>query len=90
MTWEIDFSIISFSTLVNFLSYKIKNSYSQDKLEFKEKVYYNKKKYMVSGYGLEIVNDIAEKYDGYIEIDKDEEEYSLSIVLNLSEKGSVI
>lgn len=75
----------------NFLSYKIKNSYSQDKHNLKEKVYYNKKKYIVSGYGLEIVNDIVEKYDGYIEIDKDEGEYSLSIVLNLSEKkGAVI
>lgn len=61
----------------NFRLYKIKNSYSQDKQNFKEKVYYNKKKYIVPGYGLEIANDIVEKCDGYINIDKYGEEYSL-------------
>ena len=58
-----------------FSLYKIKNSYSQDKQNFKEKVYYNKKKYIVPGYGLEIANDIVEKCDGYINIDKYGEEY---------------
>lgn len=70
----------------NFLKYKIKNSYSQDKQNMNDKVYYNKKKYILPGYGLEIVNDIVETYDGYMDIDKDGEEYSLSIVLNLSQK----
>lgn len=70
----------------NFLSYKIKNSYSEDKQNLKRKVYHNKKKYIIPGYGLEIVNDIVEKYDGYMDINKDGGEYVLSIVLNLSEK----
>lgn len=64
----------------NFLIYEIKNSYnsSNDK-----NIYYNNKKYISSGYGLEIVKDVVDKYDGNIEVDKTEDEFCVRIMLNL-------
>lgn len=63
-----------------FLIYEIKNAYNpyDDR-----NIYYNKKKYIYSGYGLEIVKDIINKYDGNIEIDKSKEQFAIRIMLNL-------
>lgn len=68
----------------NFLCYKIKNSYSEDRSQPFKKLYSNKKHYISSGYGLSIVKDIVDKYDGYIDISKDNKEYSVDIILHLS------
>lgn len=68
----------------NFLCYKIKNSYNEDHSRYFEKVYLNKKQHISSGYGLSIVKDIVDKYDGYIDISKDKKEYSVDIILHLS------
>ncbi|WP_353094942.1 GHKL domain-containing protein [Tissierella praeacuta] len=68
----------------NFLCYKIKNSYSSISNTSDKKFYFNKKKYISSGYGLSIIKDIVNKYDGYIDIQKDNNEYSVTIILHLS------
>lgn len=67
----------------NFLCYKIKNSYNPTKDNSTKKIYFNKKKYISSGYGLSIIEDIVGKYDGYMNIKKDHKEYSVKIVINL-------
>ncbi len=67
----------------NFLSYKIKNSYTTLKKSESKNIAFNRKKYISSGYGLSIVKDIVDKYDGYLDIQKNDEEYSISIILHL-------
>ncbi|OLS03035.1 sensor histidine kinase [Tissierella creatinophila] len=67
----------------NFLYYKIKNNYDESNSSFNKKLFLNKKEYIQKGYGLRIVRDIVEKYDGYIDIDKGDNEYSVTIVLPL-------
>lgn len=47
----------------NFLYYKIINSYNPDK-NYSNKSIYSKKEYLSSGYGLSIIEDIVNKYDG--------------------------
>jgi len=68
----------------NFLCYKIKNSYNPAKDNSTKKIYFNKKQYISSGYGLSIIKDIVDKYDGYIDIKKDDKEYSVTIILHLN------
>lgn len=68
----------------NFLYYKIKNSYSSDNISSSKKVYLNKKDYISEGYGLRIIEDIIDKYNGYMDIDREDNEYSFTIILNLS------
>jgi sensor histidine kinase regulating citrate/malate metabolism len=68
----------------NFLCYKIKNSFANFKNNESKKIYHNRKKYISSGYGLSIIKDIVDKYDGYMDIKKDVNEYSLDIVLRLN------
>ncbi|WMM24597.1 GHKL domain-containing protein [Tissierella sp. MB52-C2] len=69
----------------NFLFYKIKNSYNSIKDNSSKKFYFNKKKYLSSGYGISIIADISNKYDGYMDIKKDDNEYSLTIILPLND-----
>ncbi len=68
----------------NFLCYKIRNSYNSIKNNSHKKIYFNKKEYISSGYGLSIIEDIVSKYDGYMDVKKDDKEYSVTIVLNLN------
>lgn len=68
----------------NFLSYKIRNSFTNLKNNDSKKMYYNKKKYISSGYGNIIIRDIVDKYDGYLDINNEMDEYSLDIVLHLN------
>ncbi|HSH35164.1 sensor histidine kinase [Schnuerera sp.] len=67
-----------------FLYYRIVNSYNPAK-NYSNKFIYNKKEYLSSGYGLSIIEDIVDKYNGYMDINYDNTEYSLTIILNLSE-----
>ncbi|MBU5256507.1 sensor histidine kinase [Tissierella praeacuta] len=68
----------------NFLCYKIKNTYTPIKNTSVKNFYFNKKQYISSGYGLSIIKDIVNKYDGYMDINKDDKEYSVTIVLHLN------
>lgn len=68
----------------NFLYYKITNSYSSVNRNSTKKIYLNKKDYISEGYGLRIIEDIVEKYSGYIYIHRDENEYSVTIILHLN------
>jgi len=67
----------------NFLCYKIKNSYNRTQNNSHNKIFFSKKQYISSGYGLSIINDIVNKYDGYIDIKKDNKEFSVTIILHL-------
>ncbi len=69
----------------NFLCYKIRNNYNSIKNNSHKKIYFNKKEYISSGYGLSIIGDIVDKYDSYMNIKKDDKEYSVTIVLNLND-----
>lgn len=68
----------------NFLYYKIKNSYNNSKKSYSKKTYLNKKEYITDGYGLRIIKDIVDKYDGYIDINKSNDEYTITIILHLN------
>jgi len=67
----------------NFLCYKIKNSYTPIRNNALNKIYFNKKQYISSGCGLSIIEDIVDKYDGHMDIKKDDKEYSVTIILHL-------
>ncbi|WP_333637879.1 ATP-binding protein [Tissierella praeacuta] len=71
----------------NFLCYKIKNTYTPIKNTSVKNFYFNKKQYISSGYGLSIIKDIVNKYDGYMDINKDDKEYSVTIVLHLNNQS---
>lgn len=73
----------------NFLYYKIKNNYDASNSPCHKKLFLNKRDYIEKGYGLRIVRDIVEKYDGYIDIDKCDNEYSVTMVLPLNIKDSI-
>lgn len=64
----------------NFLIYEIKNGYNPSN---NKNIYYNNKKYLSSGYGLEIIKDVVDKYHGNIEVDKIEDEFCVKLILNL-------
>lgn len=68
----------------NFLYYKIENSYNNTYLNASKKIYLNKKEHIPEGYGLRIIEDIVEKYDGYMDIDKENDKYSVAIILHLN------
>lgn len=68
----------------NFLYYKITNSYSRLNFNPTKKICLNKKDYISEGYGLRIIEDIVEKYSGYTYIDRNENEYSVTIILHLN------
>lgn len=68
----------------NFLSYKIRNSFNKLSNNESKKIYQNRKKHISSGYGLSIIGDIVDKYDGYMNIEDNIDEYSLDIVLHLN------
>lgn len=67
----------------DFLYFKIQNSYDSSYDNYSEKVNSHKNKYIGRGYGLKIVEDIINKHEGYIEIDKGDKEFSVIIILNL-------
>lgn len=68
----------------NFLYYKIENSYDAAYHNDSKKIYVNKKENISEGYGLKIIEDIVEKYDGYMDIDKENNKYSVAIILHLN------
>lgn len=73
----------------NFLYYNIKNSYNIDNHNHGRKIYLNKKDYISEGYGLRIVEDMVEKYDGHMDIDKKDNEYSVTIILHLNTTSDI-
>ena len=70
----------------NFLCYKIKNNYVANYSNFSEGDF-GKKSHISRGYGLSIVRDIINKYNGYIDIKRRIREYSVTIVLPNTNKG---
>lgn len=69
----------------NFLCYKIRNNYNSTNGNSHMRTYLNKKKYISSGYGLSIIEDIINKYDGYMDIKKNDMEYLVTIILPLND-----
>lgn len=70
----------------NFLCYKIKNNYATDNSK-SSKDNFGKKRHISRGYGLSIVRDIINEYNGYIDIKRGIKQYSLTIVLPNKNKG---
>lgn len=68
----------------NFLYYKIENSCNFMNTAPIGRKYLGKKKYIQEGYGLRIIKDIVEKYNGYMDIIKIENKYTVTIILDLT------
>lgn len=66
----------------NFLYYKIKNSYNPEINKTNPKKFFRKKDYITPGYGMSIVNDIVYKSNGNIKIDKTDNEFTVTIIIN--------
>lgn len=69
----------------NFLYYKIKNSYDPKINEGPKKKILRKKDYIRSGYGMSIVRDIVYKLNGDIRVDHTDDEFTVTIILNLND-----
>ncbi|NLY46879.1 MAG: sensor histidine kinase [Tissierella sp.] len=69
----------------NFLYYKIKNSYNSRINKGATKKILRKKDYIGSGYGISIVRDIVYKLNGNIKIESTDNEFIVTIILNLND-----
>lgn len=66
----------------NFLYYKIKNSYNSKMNSNTPKKTFSKKEYINSGYGMRIIKDIVYKLNGNIKIDKTDDTFTVTIIIN--------
>ena len=66
----------------NFLYYKIKNSYNSKMNSNSPKKSFSKKEYINPGYGMRIIKDIVYKLNGNIEIDRTDNEFTVTIIIN--------
>lgn len=67
-----------------YLCYQIINNVSPFQLN-QSKKYFNRKKYISPGYGLMILQDIADKYDGYLKYGAKNDQFILRMYLLLDE-----
>lgn len=65
----------------NFLYYRIENSCVAPKSQKK----LHPKPYLSDGFGMRIIQDVVDKYDGELKIDTPEEKYCITVILRFHE-----